>query len=282
MTAALLAVWEDRLARGVTEGKGKDNNDEILKWCVVAGHGEIISDSTAWCSTSMCAAANEAKLPFPPVNVNPMARSWLTMGVTVKLADIQPGDVAVWARGPKPYGHVNCVKDVKHLKTKTMVRCIGGNQGKKGTDGAVTLTDWLDASTALGFRRLVAPTVKDLRAAGSTEIKKSDDLQKAAHAVVSVSSGTAVINTAMKASVDISSIKEIGSNFSVVNTAMEAISGTGRIVGENLWLIPALLCAAVVYWIVHQLRQARIERHKQGVPLSQSVVDLQLDEAKPA
>lgn len=179
LTPSLIEVWDSRL--GIHEVKGSKHNDIILQWWRDAGHAEIIDDETAWCSGAMCSAAKEAGLPFPPVNVNPMARSWLTMGVSVRLEDVQPGDVVVWPRG-KPnsgQGHVNMVREVRRVGAGIEVRCIGGNQSHK-SGGAVTLTDWTDLKGALpnGIRRLVPATVKDLRNAGSTTIKQADNLEK--------------------------------------------------------------------------------------------------------
>ena len=125
----LLEVWQSRL--GIHEISGREHNAIILQWWRDAGHPEIIDDEIAWCSGSMCSAAKEAGLPFPPPNVNPMARSWLTMGVRVAPGDVQPGDVVVWPRGAPPAGHVNCVQDVRARDGKIEVRCIGGNQSHK-------------------------------------------------------------------------------------------------------------------------------------------------------
>ena len=178
--ATLIEVWESRL--GTAEIAGKKHNPAILQMWIDAGHPEIIDDETAWCSASQCSTALAAGLPFPPPNVNPMARSWLTMGVTVEPRGVQPNDVVVWPRG-KPnsgQGHVNTVKEVRKRGKTMEVRCIGGNQSHK-SGGAITVTDWTDVAGALpnGIRRLVPATVKDLRQAGSSEIRQADTLEKA-------------------------------------------------------------------------------------------------------
>lgn len=169
----LLEVMQSRL--GIQEVPGKKHNPIIVSWAAEVGHPEIVDDETSWCSICASSAAKEANLPFPPANVNPMARSWLTWGVKVAPDDVQPGDVAVWPRGNSTWqGHVNVVEKV----TKTTVTCIGGNQGGMAGGDAVTRSKPRLKSEALGFRRAVPATVKDLREAGSTTIKQADRKEK--------------------------------------------------------------------------------------------------------
>lgn len=282
MTAKLLEVWESRIGIAEISGKGK-SNPIILQWCKDAGHPEILEDDIAWCSTSMCSAAKEAGLPFPPTNINPMARSWLTMGVKVEPEDVQEGDVCIWPRGnPKgPYGHVNCVKEVKRLKTKIMVKCVGGNQSLKGTSGAVTVTDWMDIKGAIGIRRLVPVTVNDLRAAGSTEIKTADTLRLTSHAgnalMMTGAVGKAAYESQVPGPAEIAESATKG--FSIINALGEAASGTINLVLSAPWLIPACLVCTAVYFVAKYIERARLKRHSQGQPIAAEVAALQVEPA---
>lgn len=133
MTGEIL-LEEMRSRIGINEIRGRKHNQEILEWFAAVGHPEVVDDETAHCSAGLAAAALKVGLPIPPRNTVLMARSWLTWGVRVDRADIQPSDIAVWPRGNPagPFGHVNVVEKVVGRK----VICIGANQATgKGCDG---------------------------------------------------------------------------------------------------------------------------------------------------
>jgi len=273
----LIEVWESRL--GVEEITGKNNNATILQWCIDAGHPEIVDDETAWCSTSMCSAAKEAGLPFPPVNVNPMARSWLTMGVRVDPADVQPSDVVVWPRGGpnSGQGHVNCVKDVrKRAGGKIEVRCIGGNQSKKGTNGAVTLTDWVDLAGALpnGVRRLVPPTVKALRQAGSTTIAQADDLQKVATIGVATTPVIAGLEQ-ITAPVQVPATKVLPEALGWWQATLDSVAAIWAYLHLHPYLGVVVLAAVTLALWAHKQKQGRVAEHAAGIPIAAEVARLQ-------
>lgn len=274
----LLEVWESRL--GIQEVPGPKHNPIIVGWAADAGHPEIVDDETSWCSLAACSAAKEAGLPFPPTNVNPMARSWLTWGVRVAPGEVQPGDVAIWSRGnPKgPFGHVNCVKEVRKKNGRIEVRCIGGNQsGLKGGD-AVTLTAWLDSGKALGFRRPVPATVKDLRTAGSSTIKDADTQEKLGIGgifSVPIFEGVRTVFERMFGSVEPPQFASLPDGISWWGTLLDQAD---RVVGYAVahpWLATVLVIG--IGLVVHsQLRKrGRVAEHAAGIPIAAEVAKLQ-------
>ena len=266
----LLEVWDSRL--GIQETPGPKHNPIIVGWAADAGHPEIVDDETSWCSLSMCSAAKEAGLPFPPVNVNPMARSWLTWGVKVELANVQPSDVAIWSRGnPKgPFGHVSCVADVRPKNGRIEIRCIGGNQsGLKGGD-AVTLTGWLDASKALGFRRPVPATVPALRQAGSTEVRKGDQIQNAGWLVTVIPATVATVKELL-APVQVPQFESLPDALTWWQTVLGGLNAVARLVMDHPWLAGTAVVGVACILIGRQLKKDRVEKHLSGVPISSQI-----------
>lgn len=272
----LLNVFESRL--GIQEVPGAGTNPIISQWCVDAGHPEL-TDNDAWCSICMCSAAKEAGLPFPPTNVNPMARSWLTWGVKAEVADVQPGDVAVWSRGnPKgPFGHVNCVKEVRQKGVRTEVRCIGGNQsGLKGGD-AVTLTGWLDASKALGFRRPVPATVPALRQAGSSTIKDADAQEKLGIGgafFVPVFEGVRAVVERMFGAVEPPQFASLPDGISWWGTLIEQANRVVGYAAAHPWLAAVLIVSVGLVVRSQLAKRARVAEHAAGIPIAAEVAKL--------
>lgn len=267
----LLEVWESRL--GIEELPGKKHNQIILDWWKDAGHPEIIDDETAWCSGSMCSAAKEAGLPFPPVNVNPMARSWLTWGKRVEPTEVQPSDVVVWPRGApnSGQGHVNCVKEVRTYRNKIQVRCIGGNQSHK-SGGAVTLTDWTDISKALpnGVRRAVPATVKDLRDAGSTTIKSNDTLEKTG--IISMFF-TPIIKgiEAIFGPVDLPQFSSLPDGLTWWQTTLGVANAVLDYAIAHPWLAATLIFGLGAVAVSQINKRDRVAEHAAGIPIAAEV-----------
>jgi len=87
---------------------------------------------------------------MPPVNVNPMAWSWLLGRPRRPQETSKRNDVVVWPRGAlgSGSGHVCCVAEVRKRGSRIKVRNVGGNQSHP-SGGAITLTDWIDIKRAL-------------------------------------------------------------------------------------------------------------------------------------
>jgi uncharacterized protein (TIGR02594 family) len=271
MPMTMLAVMESRM--GIEEMPGKQHNQLILDMWKDAGHAEIVDDETAWCSGAMCSAAKAAGLPFPPVNVNAMARSWLTWGKQVEPVEVAPGDVVIWPRGNSSWqGHVNCAKEVRRKGKKTEVRCIGGNQSHK-SGGAITLTDWQDIKGAIGVRRAVPATVPDLRAAGSSEIKKADQLQNGGTAVTLIPVAIATVQN-MLGPVEVPSFKTLPESLSWWQTLLGGANAVWNLVAAHPWLAGTAFLGILAVLVGRQLKAARLAKHQAGVPISAEVAKL--------
>lgn len=270
----LLEVWESRL--GVCEVAGKDHNPIILGWCKAIGWESIKDDETAWCATGMNSACLEAGLPMTPHNQRPAARSFLTWGKQVAPADVAPGDVLVWPRGNSSWqGHVNIVKEVRRNSIKKIeVRCIGGNQSHK-SGGAVTLTGWQDIKGVLpnGVRRAVPATVPDLRKAGSTEIKKADQIQNGGTAVTLIPIVLATAQS-MLGPVEVPQFKTLPESLSWWQTLIGGVNAVANLVAAHPWLAGTLVVGLMCVMVGRKLKADRVAKHSAGVPIAAEVAKL--------
>lgn len=265
----LLEVMQSRL--GIQEVPGKGNNPVIIGWFKAVGHPEIRDDETSWCSICCGSAALEAGLPIPPVNINMMARSWLTWGIAVDLDDVEPGDVAVWPRNNSTWqGHVNVVEKVDG----DFVSCIGGNQsGLKGGD-AVTRARPRHKSEALGFRRGVPATVHDLRNAGSTEIKKGDTVQNSG-TIGLIATATVATVKEMLGPVDVPQFATTKESLDFWQAIIGGFNAVWKLISANPWLAGAVIVALGLVLVGRKLKTDRVAKHAAGIPISAEVAKLE-------
>lgn len=265
---AILEVMQSRI--GIAEIRGKKHNPIIVQWFADVGHPEVQDDETAHCSACIGSAAIEAGLPTPPHNVVLMARSWLTWGVKVPLTDIQPGDVAIWARGdPQGWqGHVNVVETVNPDGT---IVCVGGNQSTgKGYD-AVTRTKPLSAKGALGFRRPVPATIKALRAAGSTTIKSADTEEKLGIVGIAVVPIVEGVKTLFEGAPNLSSVAGLTYWETMGKVANSCVSYALA----HPWLA-AILIVSIGMWVRSRItKRERVAEHAAGIPIAAEVAKME-------
>lgn len=119
---------------GLQEITGPKHEARVLQMFKDAGHPEIHDDETAWCAAAVGAwlkrggKKNTGSL---------MARSYTYYGVPTSKTNVPRGAICVWPRGTNPAsGHVN----IAVYCTGPYVYCIGGNQYKEMTSGAVTIS----------------------------------------------------------------------------------------------------------------------------------------------
>lgn len=264
-TEQLLEVMRSRL--GVQEVPGPENNPVILGWFKAVGHDEIEADEVSWCAITVGSALIECGLPIPPRDVNMLARSYLSYGVK---CEPQPGAIAVWPRGKAWQGHVNVVEEV--LPDGRII-CIGGNQARKGGD-AVTRTKPLDPAGALDFRMPVLPTVPALRKAGSTEIKKGDQVQKLGIIATFLAPIIAVIKEMLGSVPSVPKFTSLSEGLTFGQQVLEGFNAVGKLVLDNPWLGGTLLVGALLAWVGHGIKAARVAKAEAGVPLSAEVAVL--------
>lgn len=145
---------------GVEERDGAKDNPHINAWLEEAGYASsIVHDEIPWCGAFVNHIANRLRLKGPvrsekfPHNHPARARSWLTAGTPIALADAEPGfDVVILRRGlSSPSadvldapGHVGFFSALR----PGLVLLLGGNQGDAVSVGA------FDQERILGVRRL--------------------------------------------------------------------------------------------------------------------------------
>ncbi|MGD9724528.1 MAG: TIGR02594 family protein [Pirellulales bacterium] len=267
------APWLDEMVSriGTKEIRGKAHNPVIVSWFAQIGHPEVHDDETSWCAVTVGSCLKSCGYPTTPVATNMLARSYLTYG---KKSAPKPGALAIWPRGNSTWqGHINIVEKVREIDGKTQVQCVGGNQGGMSGGDAVTRSPWRDADGALGFRWPIAPTVKDLRKAGSTEIKNADTLETASAVATATGTAAAIVKEATSSAPDPTPLPSLipdsaADHIGVFQTIMEAAHGLLGVVKASPWLAAIVVVSLAGAWLARLWKQGRLNRHILGLPLS--------------
>ena len=259
---------------GLKEAPGKANNPKVQKFYADCGWPKDTPDSTAWCAGFVGACLVRNGYPTPPKASNLMARSYRNYGIA---CEPKVGAIAVFPRGKPPSGHVGFVAKVNANGT---VDLLGGNQG----DAVSIAKGTYKIKDALAFRWPVAPNKKELKAAGSTEIKESDLLKNVATIAPSVGvAGTVTEKVASAPAVAapapapvtdaglLDQVKQLAEPIGIVQTVSEGTVAMGNLLMANLWLVGVIGLSVLVWYIAHKREKARIAKHKAGVPLSKEV-----------
>lgn len=125
---------------GLAEVTGPQHEERVVETFAIVGHKQINDDETAW-----CAAWAGAKLELAGIRSTRSlrARSYESFGVDALGDRVPRGAVCVWPRGGNAaQGHVNFALD----DDGQHITCLGGNQSKKGTTGAVTIARYRKAA----------------------------------------------------------------------------------------------------------------------------------------
>lgn len=266
------APWLDDMLSsvGVREVAGDQAEARILGYFADVGHPECKSDEIAWCAARVGSALVNAGLPIPSVNVNLLARSYLTYG---EACEPKPGAIVVFPRGNSSWqGHVGCVVEVKGDK----VKYVAGNQSDMVGYGTSPI------NKALGFRWPVAPTVAALRAAGSTEIKKADQVQNVGTAAGGLSIGAAVVETLMGPIGAAPVHKDPAAALTFWQSLIKGIDGAWQLIIARPWLVFLVVGGLGAWWVGKRLKASRVAKHKEGAPLSKEVVEVNARGEVPA
>jgi len=131
---------------GLKEYPGARNNETIVGFAAAVGHSWVKDDETPWCASFVGAVLAQVGLPHTG-QLN--ARSYLTWGEEVSIADAEVGDILVFWRG-SPHaatGHVGFYAG----KDERGILVLGGNQGN-----AVSISPY-SFSRLLAVRRAPVP-----------------------------------------------------------------------------------------------------------------------------
>lgn len=276
------APWLDvmlaRQKRGIREIPGKvNNNPDIMSRYLLCGwrkeveRGEI-TDETPWCAAEIGGALVESGYPIPPKAVNLLARSYLTYGK--KLNGPRRGAIGVMPRGKDTSkGHVVCCKSYDEATGE--VEVVEGNKGDALVIGRYHVTQFLKN----GWRWPVKATVKELRDAGSTEIRQADQAQ----AMSAIGTTATLVTAGVKA---VEKIAENPSVQDVVSTSADigpwdtVVTVTERIgimqaLLDVIAAAPWALAALAVCWLLWRwgalAKVQRVIRHLQGQAISTQI-----------
>src|SRR3954467_3701675 len=125
-----------QIAQGLT---GTREGQAALNDFVHNGGQNLNPVTTAWCAAFVNAALNQSGLPG---SGSMMARSFLNYGTPVDKPEV--GDIAVFARGRAPQGHVGFYQGIG---PDGRIQVLGGNQGDRVSVGS------FDQGSLLGYRR---------------------------------------------------------------------------------------------------------------------------------
>ena len=134
---------------GTTEIPGPVHNTVIVNWFSELGFNTIKDDETAWCALVANITAKHAGLEYTG---KLSARSFMNIGKTVLIGDVNLGHVVVFYRGAKTgwQGHIGLFAGWS--KDKKGIYTLGGNQGNK-----LTIMEYpvmTNTFGLLGFREL--------------------------------------------------------------------------------------------------------------------------------
>lgn len=109
---------------GLKEYPGARHNETVVGFAAAVGHSWVKDDETPWCASFVGAVLAQVGLPHTG-KLN--ARSYLTWGEEVNLADAEVGDIVVFWRGSMSAatGHVGFYAG----KDERGILVLGGNQG---------------------------------------------------------------------------------------------------------------------------------------------------------
>jgi len=203
-------------------------------------------------------------VPLPPKDQRLLARSYTSYGVDAR-KNPGPGCIMVLPRGAAWQGHAVLLDtDLGGGRW----RCIGANQSDT--------TSYAEhhVSEAVAIRRYVAPTVQDLRTAGSKGIERADMQQASGGGLVLAGVGTAALQGTMQApaaapAVDPVSMQPLVDQTGVVHSLVSTASSLGQMFVQNPWLVGIIFAGGYVWWLGRSGKLKRVKDYIANAVLSQ-------------
>lgn len=189
--------------------------------------------------------------------------------------------------------HIGMVVEIDNAGKR--VRLLGGNQANQVSD-----THWVPMSKVTAYRWPIRATKKDLKAAGSTELKIADAIRNVSLLSPVVAGGAAGAKDMANAPVVIpepvlaaplpstpppidaplppvdpsiwQQMADYQEKIGIVHTFSEGIAGLYGVLTNNIWLVGVLALSLGGFYLASKLTKNRIAKHEAGIPLSMEVV----------
>lgn len=252
------------LEAGVKEIPGRANSPRIMKMYATVGHPEIQTEETSWCAAAVGTWLAESGFPIPPKASNLMAMAYETYGT--RLDEFRPGAICVFYRTELREKDWRRHVAIGVGQTPTHIIVVGGNQGNAVSERQYPKAD------LVCMRWPVAPTVQELRNAGSTDMQLASEIKRVAVATVGTAVAGAAANQATAPVVptvmpDIT-LPEATQAMGLIKTLLEGCHAVAKLVGAHPWLVGGVLGAIALYWLARRMEQNRVKRALLGHPLS--------------
>ena len=124
----------------------------------------------------------------------------------------------------------------------------------------------------LACRRPVPAPVPALRQAGSTEVRKGDQIQNAGWLVTVIPATVATVKELL-APVQVPQFESLPDALTWWQTLFSGVSAVGGLIASHPWLAGTAIVGIVCVLIGRQLKSARLAKHQAGVPLSSQIME---------
>lgn len=266
MTTEPLWLAQARLDLGLRETPSKHTShpriDDMYR---TVGHTWAAGDDSevAWCAAATGTWLAEAGMPYikgkgalGAVSYEKYGRRLNTMGA------IPPGAICIFYRTAKRERDWRRHVAVAVKSNSTYVWCIGGNQSNEVNVRRFKRSD-LSA-----VRWPVPSTVRDLKEAGSTEIKNADTIKKITVGTGIVTGAGSIITESTSPDEIAKTARDVGDHMDTLQAFLRSVGGLWETLSSNLWIIPAAIVLVLVYLAANRLQKRRLERHDAGDPIS--------------
>jgi hypothetical protein len=117
-------------------------------------------------------------------------------------------------------------------------------------------------------RKPVEATVPALRAAGSTEIRKGDQVQKLGIFATFIAPAVAALKELINAATAVPDFSSLPEQLTWWQTVIGGTNAVGRLVLDNPWLAGTVIAGIVLAWVGHTIKKHRVAKAAAGAPLS--------------
>lgn len=237
---------------GIKEVPGTGSNKKIEDFFKDAGFPGY-KDDTAWCAAFVGAVMKRSGYPaLGSLAARDGGKYYGTKLDKPKIGCI----VVMWRGSPSSWqGHIGFVTGINW--TNRTLKVLGGNQSDKVSEETYPMSRVIKG----GYRWPVAPTIKALKAAGSTEAKASQAAKVTTQAVIAYGVGSEVVQAdpPWMPSLELPEID-------AVSAITDRLYGWVHLFNENSNLV-LIVIGVGLYFIVREWQNNRLERAQRGFPI---------------